>query len=100
MRMTIMAAAVVALFAPAAAQAQLACAPRADLIESLAQKYGEQLTSGGLSGPDMLVEIWTGEEGSWTILMTYASGTSCIMAAGQNWTEFPGSPDGFPASTG
>ncbi|MHA3979899.1 hypothetical protein ACW9UR_19670 [Halovulum sp. GXIMD14794] len=100
MRLTTMAAAVVALFAPVAAKAQFACAPRADLIESLAQSHGEQLTSGGLSGPGKLVEIWTGEDGSWTILLTDAAGTSCIMAAGQDWIEFPMQPEGLPASAG
>ncbi|MSU91197.1 hypothetical protein GE300_16560 [Rhodobacteraceae bacterium 2CG4] len=96
---TIMTAAAVAFLASTAAPAQTACAPRDTLVETLTARHGERLSSGGLTGPTVLIEVWTGESGSWTILMTDAKGTSCIVAAGQDWTEFPpAAPAGLPAS--
>jgi len=91
--------AAVVLLASAPIQAQTACAPRDTLVENLSERYGEVLTSGGLGGPTKLFELWTGESGSWTILVTDASGTSCIVATGRNWTEFPPTaPAGMPAA--
>ncbi len=96
-RQTFTTAAVV-LLTSASIQAQTACAPRDTLVANLSERFGETLTSGGLSGPTKLLELWTGESGSWTILMTDAFGTSCIVASGRNWTEFPpAAPAGMPA---
>ncbi|MEM8788372.1 MAG: hypothetical protein AAGE76_08920 [Pseudomonadota bacterium] len=66
------------------------CGPRDQMTERLGVKFGEQLHSGGLTGPTKLLEIWTSEDsGSWTILLTDADGTSCIVAAGNDWVDFP-----------
>ena len=39
----------------------------------------------GLRGPEQVMELWTGADGDWTLVVTYASGTSCIVAMGQDW---------------
>ena len=48
------------------------------------------MVSGGLSSATKLVEIWATEDGAtWTILLTEASGRTCIMAAGKDWLDMP-----------
>lgn len=76
------------LFA-ADAQAQMLCGQRASIIDGLSKKYKEMPNAFGISGEKMLVELFTSEQGSWTMLMTRPGGVSCIMAVGQSWEQFP-----------
>lgn len=74
--------------APAAAQTDH-CAPRDVVVERLALSYDEVFSGGGMQSGDAVYEVWVAEAtGTWTILRTDATGTSCIMAAGTDW--FPG----------
>jgi hypothetical protein len=75
--------------APAALAAQQSnCAPRDAVIERLTEKYAEQLTAGGLQSENTVLEVWTSENtGSFTVLLTYANGMTCIMASGHNWSS-------------
>ena len=74
------------LAAPVAAQQH--CAPRDVVTERLNLTYGETFGGGGLQGSDSVFEVWVSEEeGTWTILMTRADGTSCVMAAGTDWRK-------------
>lgn len=83
--------AIVAL--PPPASAQTACAPRGDIVEKLKDKYGEVQRGMGLGGTTAIVEIWSSEKtGTWTIVMTRPNGTTCILAAGDNWSESPEEP--------
>ena len=87
-RTIISALAVAAVTIPTAAQAQKNCAPRDAVVEKLQEKYAESFIGGGLQNSDTLVEIWTSEKsGSFTILVTQASGISCIVSTGQNWNS-------------
>ena len=62
------------------------CAPRALVVEKLAT-YGESQTGMGLQGANRILEIWSSAStGSWTVLMTFTDGRSCVMAAGEGWT--------------
>ncbi|MDJ1009424.1 MAG: hypothetical protein QNJ13_16545 [Paracoccaceae bacterium] len=73
---------------PAAAQAQTSCASRDTLVERLASGYGESFQGGGMQTDQRVFEVWFSEEkGTWTILLTRADGTSCVMAHGTNWRE-------------
>jgi hypothetical protein len=76
-----------ALAAPHAAPAQTrTCAERAQVIERLAERYGETLQSMGMNSNNGLLEVYASEEtGSWTILVTSPDGTACLVAAGQMW---------------
>jgi hypothetical protein len=79
---------VLAVLLPSALNAQATCATRATLIEKLETGYGEAFAGGGLQNSTSIFEVWFSEEkGTWTILMTRADGTSCIMASGTNWRE-------------
>lgn len=66
--------------------AQMACGPRAAVIEQLGQKYGETRRYAGLTDSTEIFEIWASEEtGSWTILKTTPNGLACFMAVGEGW---------------
>jgi hypothetical protein len=73
--------------APAAAAAQ--CGPRAVLLEHLSKHFKEQPRVLGLVGSSGIMEIHVSVQGSWTVLVTSASGTACIVAAGESWEELP-----------
>ena len=65
-----------------------ACSDRTALVERLASKYGEVFAGGGLRDSSTVFEVWMSEDtGTWTILLTQANGTACIMASGTNWRE-------------
>jgi hypothetical protein len=36
-------------------------------------------------GNGNIVELFTSEKGSWTLLLTLPTGVSCLIAAGDNW---------------
>lgn len=65
--------------------AEILCAPSHDLTQKLSRQYGEARFARGTQGPDQLMEVWTDDSGDWTLVITYASGTSCIVAMGENW---------------
>ncbi len=94
----VMAALVIALmwFAEAA-QAQMACGTRDSVVEKLGEKYGETRRGGGLSGA-VIIEVWALDDGTFTILLTYPSGMSCILAVGDGWHDDTGelTPVGDP----
>ena len=70
-----------------AAQAQTAtCADRDNVVERLAAEYGETRQAIGLASSSQVMELFASEEtGSWTITVTRTDGTTCLVAAGQNY---------------
>jgi len=63
------------------------CLPRPALVETLEEKFTEQLVGGGLQDPTRLIEVWSsGETGSFTIFITRPDGVACIVATGRYWT--------------
>ena len=64
------------------------CAERAEVVERLAERFGETLRSVGLHGGDAVVEVYSSEAtGTWTILMTRPDGITCLLAAGERWEQ-------------
>ena len=60
------------------------CAPRARIVERLAEKYGETRQSVGLGANNAVVEVFaSADSGSWTITVTTAAGLTCLVASGQ-----------------
>lgn len=79
-------AAVAATAAPAAAQQRPSCAPRAAVVESLGQKYGETRQSIGLDDRGGMLEIFaSAESGTWTVTLTAPNGQTCLIASGQSF---------------
>lgn len=85
--------------APALAQQDdVVCAERDVIVERLNLDFGESPTGGGIMSREQLLEIWSSPEtGSWTALMTFADGTSCIVGSGLNWHQ--GLPKAVQAGT-
>src|SRR5262245_32705896 len=69
---------------PAAAAGSPLCAPRADLLKQLSDRYKEAPVAVGLSNTGALIEVLTSEQGStWTIMISQPNGPSCLVAAGE-----------------
>lgn len=65
--------------------AEFLCQPTEKLEEKLTHQFRSTRHARGMRGPDQLMEVWTDPNGDWTLIVTYASGTSCIVAMGENW---------------
>ena len=83
---SILLAAFIALHgAPAAAQGS--CGDRAAMVRKLDAMYGEVRRGFGLSN-GILLEVWASEAtGTFTILQSYTTGVSCVVAAGRRWVD-------------
>ncbi|WP_316978032.1 hypothetical protein [Shumkonia mesophila] len=74
----------VAAAMPAASQTM--CAARAELLGDLQGKFAEAPVAIGLTNAGGLVEVLTSPGGdTWTLIVTDAQGTSCLVAAGESW---------------
>ena len=69
--------------------AEVLCAPTAQLQTRLERQMGTTRTAIGMRSPEQVMEVWTDKRGDWTMVVRYASGTSCIVAMGEEWTEIP-----------
>jgi hypothetical protein len=66
------------------------CGSREKIIKVLEKDYNEVPLAMGLSQKSTeAFEIFTSEEGTWTVMMTMANGMTCIMAAGHSWENLP-----------
>jgi len=65
--------------------AEVVCAPKAQMERRLTGQMGITRQAMGLRGPEEVMELWTGEDGDWTLVVTYASGSACIVAMGEAW---------------
>ncbi|MCG7519006.1 hypothetical protein [Ruegeria sp. Ofav3-42] len=65
--------------------AEVICEPTSRMHDKLERQFGSQRAATGLRGPEQLMEVWTSDSGDWTMVVTYSSGTSCIVAMGQDW---------------
>ena len=64
------------------------CAPRAVVIERLADAYGESRQSVGLGGRGEMVETFASvQTGTWTITVTAPNGITCLVASGQSYEK-------------
>ncbi|PIE13948.1 MAG: hypothetical protein CSA70_03585 [Rhodobacterales bacterium] len=67
----------------AEAQPARDCAPRERVVARLAETYGETRQSIGLESNRAVVETFANlKSGSWTITVTIANGTTCLVASG------------------
>jgi hypothetical protein len=70
---------------PAPANGQSACVERTEAASNLKKKFSEIPVSMGLSKQGALIEVFASPAGTWSIIMTFPNGMSCIMAAGEAW---------------
>lgn len=74
-----------AAFFMSPAQAQMVCGERKEIVKALEEGHEEQKTAAGLTGSGGLVELFTADTGSWTLLMTLPTGLTCLLSSGSNW---------------
>jgi len=78
-----------------AGAAQSACAPRADVLETLRNRYGEAIVAGGVTTKGVLLEVVASNDGgTWTLIATSPAGVSCLVAAGEGWRHREAKPQG------
>ncbi|MGX8011413.1 hypothetical protein ACVDG8_021840 [Mesorhizobium sp. ORM8.1] len=82
---TVLFAAVAVPCAAAQANAAAQCAPRTDVIKALGDKFHETEAGRGLINPNVVLEIFVSDQGSWTVLASDTKGQSCILSAGEGW---------------
>ncbi len=72
---------------PADAQQMRLCAERDSIVAKLESKYQETRRSYGLQAPAGVFEVFASDTGTWTMLLTAPSGVTCILAAGEAWSD-------------
>ena len=65
--------------------ADILCAPTKQMQDKLARQFRSEQIGAGVRGPDQIMEVWTDKRGDWALVVTYATGTSCIVAMGEHW---------------
>ena len=80
----------IAALASMPATAQTLCGKSGEMLGKLNGIYTETPSGMGLSSNGGVVEILTSPKGyTWTIIITLPNGTSCLVAAGENWEKMP-----------
>lgn len=92
MRYFIVLSILMALVMPANAQ-QSVCGNRDEIISRLKNGYQESTTGIGLSTNGGVIELYTSERGSFTLMVTQPNGVSCLIAAGDNWETIKPKPN-------
>ena len=77
----------------ASAQAAF-CGQRDQIKKLLTDRYQESSRGVGLVSDKGVVELYISETGTWSILMTTPTGSTCIVAAGHTWQELVAEIDG------
>lgn len=73
---------------PLPAFAQSACLTRPEMLALLDERYSEKSIAGGLESSGRLIEVFVSPDGkTWSMVLTTPDGTSCIIAAGEEWLE-------------
>ncbi len=78
--------AILAIGISSSAVAQNMCSHREDVIAQLAESYSEVPVGGGIATNGGYLELLSSETGSWTVILTFPNGLSCVVATGSDWT--------------
>lgn len=66
------------------------CGDRDAIIHKLDNAYSEEPVSIGIVENGSLIEIFVSENGTFTVLITYPKGLTCLVATGNSWeSAFP-----------
>lgn len=75
--------------------AQMACESRDKLAELLDGRYSEKPIAAGLEAGGRLMEVFAADDGkTWTVVLTWPGGLSCVIATGIEWLRAPGKETG------
>lgn len=66
----------------------ITCSERPMLVAALSERYGEELRSAGMGSSHYIIETFANLiTGTFTVLVTKADGTSCVVSAGRAYHE-------------
>ena len=65
--------------------AEVLCEPTSAMETRLKGRFGSARAATGIRDPEQIMELWTDRHGNWTMVVSYATGTSCIVAMGEDW---------------
>lgn len=69
------------------------CGSHAAIVDGL-KGGGEVVVAMGVDAANRLVEVFGGQSGSWTLVLTKAGGQSCIYTVGDGWQQIgPKAPE-------
>ncbi len=71
------------------ASAEQICGERTKMMTSLGKKFAEAPVAMGLTSAGAVIEVLTSPTGSWTFLITYTTGQTCMVASGETWETLP-----------
>ncbi|MEM7428666.1 MAG: hypothetical protein AAF441_21460 [Pseudomonadota bacterium] len=71
------------------ANAEMPCGPHDKIKAALEKKYNELRKGIGLVSNKNVAEVYVSESGSWTFIVTYLNGMSCVVATGHSWEDAP-----------
>ena len=77
--------------------AGLPCGKTADFLKVMREKYKEEPVGSGLTPGGHMVSVFASAEGTFTIMISSPNGTSCLPAAGVEWTSSPLPKQGEPS---
>jgi hypothetical protein len=86
--LTALAACAIAATVPVSAAAQeqqSVCGERETMTDYLKVKYAERQDSMGVTRDGKLMEVFSSEKGTWTMLLSFPDGSACVVGYGQNW---------------
>ncbi len=69
--------------------AQTVCGERSEFVNKLDNGYSEKPVSLGLASNGAMIEVFASDNGTFSIVVTQPNGTSCLVAAGDNWASAP-----------
>lgn len=61
------------------------CADHGAMTEQLAEKYGDAVQGRGITANGVMIEVYAGPKGTWTVVATRGDGQSCLVADGDGW---------------
>lgn len=75
------------LVGASAAQAEMLCGARDEIVTELKKTWEEDQTAIGLSNSGGVLEVYSSQKGTWTVLMTMPDGPTCMIGAGEHWEQ-------------
>ena len=79
---------------PAVTAEAVYCGKRHGILELLQGNFHERRTAFGLTSDGRVLEVFAAPSGSWTVLVTYPGGTSCLMTTGIEWHQIEREQEG------
>ncbi|MBA3753051.1 MAG: hypothetical protein H0X01_02690 [Nitrospira sp.] len=62
------------------------CAPRADMMDILKQKF-QEVPAYSATSRQAMIEMTLSPKGSWTLLVISPEGIACVITDGNDWIE-------------